>query len=393
MKIRTCLNIAYNLTFLSLLFFASCNKEMQPPPLTAPNIQLDNENSTLQIMSDSFTHALLLMRTDIGLLETHYNSNTLSLYDNSIAAMVFCISDNMEEARSIFDYFNDRLFSEFLSGSGGFFQFRDRNGQPYGNRWLGDNAWLLIALNNYQNITGDNRYQTMQYSLGQWIREQQDVDGGLWGGEDINGSVIGKVTEGMIDAFNAVKGYDNFHKGMLTYLATTRWNENEMAPISWPGNPYEYALDNFSWGYCAFENMPTSILDHAKELFYTTQWCEIARDSVSGYCFDIDKDVVWFEGSAQMAVALNKAGMTSDAQELLMDMLKAKSSVPDLPSVSGLPYASNLATGYGSGLLWQGASTEPSVSSTCWFVMACKNFDPMQLQYTKQIPIEDQFWL
>ena len=95
---------------------------------------------------------------------------------------------------------------------------------------------------------------------------------------------------------------------------------------------------------------------------------------------------MWFEGTAQMAVALKKGAMTSDAQELLMDMLRAKSSVSDLPSSSGLPYTSNMATGYGSGLLWQGASTEPCVASTCWFVMACKNFDPMHLQYIKQIP-------
>jgi len=382
-----------NLLIVSFVFLLSCRKEIQESSINTVDLQVDEGKLKLEMMADSMGKALLLMHTDIGLLETHYNSNTLSLYDNALVALVFSINGNLDDARRIFDYFNGRLFTEFLSGPGGFFQFRDSNGQPYGNRWLGDNAWLLIALNNYQSITGDNRYQTLQYSIDQWIRGQQDLDGGLWGGVDINGNVIDKVTEGMIDAFNAVKGYDNFHKTLLTHLATTRWNEEEMAPISWPGNPYEYALDNFSWGYCAFENMPASLLLQAKELFYTTQWCEIAGDSVSGYCFDVDKDVVWLEGSAQMAVALNKAGMTGEAQKLLIDLLKAKSSVPDLPSWIGLPYASNMATGYGSGLLWQEASNEPSVSSTCWFVMACKNFDPMQVQYTKQIPIEDQFWL
>lgn len=64
-----------------------------------------------------------------------------------------------------------------MQGSGGLFQFRNSIGQPYGNRWLGDNAWLLIALNNYQSISGDNSFQSLQYSLDQWIRQQQDVDG------------------------------------------------------------------------------------------------------------------------------------------------------------------------------------------------------------------------
>ena len=79
-----------------------------------------------------------------------------------------------------------------------------------------------------------------------WIISLQDSDGGLWGGTTTDGSQIGKVTEGMIDAFNAVSGYTSFHVNLLNYLENNRWNDSEQLLISWPNNTYEYALDSLT---------------------------------------------------------------------------------------------------------------------------------------------------
>ena len=35
------------------------------------------------------------------------------------------------------------------------------------------------------------------------------------------------ITEGMLAAFNAVNGYDDFHKGIVSFLQEKRWNEQE----------------------------------------------------------------------------------------------------------------------------------------------------------------------
>jgi hypothetical protein len=315
----------------------------------------------------------------------------VSLYDNALTAIVFTHTGRVSQAREILSYFYSRVQSELLFGNGGYFQFRSTSGQPQGNRWLGDNAWLLIAVHNYESTTGDTQYAPMRDALSAWIRAQQDADGGLWGGTDSNGALIGKVTEGMIDAFNAVSGFDDFHTNLLGYLEAERWDTTEFLPVSWPGSEYYYALDNFSLGYCAFEGFPLRVLD-AAERFKTTQWHALSGDSITGYCFDEDLDAVWMEGSAQMAVSLVKAGNIAAANNILAEISKTAARDAANSGLIGLPYASNVGTGYGNGQLWIGSDTNPCAAATTWFIMAAHGVDPMAVGYIKNIPANSKFW-
>jgi hypothetical protein len=335
-----------------------------------------------------FTH----MQLSNGLLESTENSNIISLYDNALAALVFIAKSDYTRAELVFNFFNSRLNSELLTGTGGFFQFRDKNGVPNGNRWLGDNAWLLIALNNYQAKTNNYQYQNLITALSNWIQQQQDTDGGVWGGFDNSSVRIGKVTEGMIDAFNAVSGYTNFHQNLLNYLKLNRWNSNEKLLMSWPGNKYVYALDNHSWGYCAFEDFPYSVLQKAA-IFLNTQTATVYNTSITGYCFDIDKDNVWLEGTGQMVVALQKANQINIAAYYLSEMEKVIITSNSFSSSLGMPYSSNNGTHYGTSALWVGADTKPCISSSAWYLFGCLNFDPMAISYLKTIPINNKFWL
>ncbi|MFM1998237.1 MAG: hypothetical protein RL204_184, partial [Bacteroidota bacterium] len=332
------------------------------------------------------------MQNDNGLLESSANSNFVSLYDNALSVLVFIANEDYEKAESIFDFFNARIESELQSGAGGFSQFRDAQGIPSGNRWLGDNAWMLIALNNYHEKTGNNTYSQLSTAIENWIISLQDTDGGLWGGTRTDGSQIGKVTEGMIDAFNAVSGYTSFHSNLLQYLENDRWNDSQQLLISWPNNTYEYALDNFPWGYCVFEDFPGSTL-FAANMFWCTQQATQNNLSVTGYCFDIDRDVVWLEGTGEMVVAFQKAGDIISANFYLQEMEKVFSGSPGVTNGLGLPYATNLGTGYGADLLWTGSDTAPCVSSTAWYIFGMLQFDPFEVGYEKNIPQEDKFWL
>ena len=332
------------------------------------------------------------MQNDNGLLESSANSNFVSLYDNALSALVFIANEDYDKAELIFDFFNARIESELQSGAGGFSQFRDAQGVPSGNRWLGDNAWMLIALNNYHEKTGNNTYQQLATAIENWIISLQDSDGGIWGGTTTDGSQIGKVTEGMIDAFNAVSGYTSFHVNLLNYLENDRWNDGQQLLISWPNNTYEYALDNFPWGYCTFEDFPSSTL-FAANMFWCTQQATQNNLSVTGYCFDIDRDAVWLEGTGEMVVAFQKAGDIISANFYLQEMEKVFSGSPGISNGLGLPYATNLGTSYGTGLLWTGSDTTPCVSSTAWYIFGMLQFDPFEVGYEKNIPQEDKFWL
>jgi hypothetical protein len=369
----------------------SCDENVVDPATEQPIIPpVSNVDSSLVQLSDSVLLWLDSMQLDNGLVETSYQSNLISLYDNALTACAFISAGQHERAARILDFFNARLNSEMLSGNGGYFQFRSASG-PQGNRWLGDNAWLLIAIHNYEHATGDYQFAEMRQALDTWIRAQQDVDGGLWGGTDATGATIGKITEGIIDAFNAVQGFDAFHEGVLEYLEQERWDTAEQLFVSWPGSNYYYALDNFSWGYCTFEGFPDRMLQDA-DRFLNTQTHAPNQQDVNGYCFDEDRDAVWLEGTAQMAVAYTKAGHSEMANSILQEVAKTRLTQAGWSGARGIPYATNQGTGYGGGLLWDGIDTQAATAASTWFIMACNEFDPMRVGYEKGIPQNLKFW-
>lgn len=335
------------------------------------------------------------MQQNNGLLPSSENGRYVSLYDNSLAAMAFASYGDFAKAEKIFDFFNSKLYSELLQAPGGFSQMRTIDGIPTDHsprRWLGDNAWLLIALNNYHHLAKNNKYQNLAKALSDWIVSLQDKDGGLWGGFAPDGTHISKIAEGNIDAFNAVEGYSDFHRKLLSYLKNVRWDQKNKIFIAWADNPrYRYALDLFSWGYCIFEDFPEDMLTKA-DRFMTTQKSTATKVTIRGYCFDEDRDVVWLEGTGQMAVALRKAKREKEAQAFLIEMKKNFIESSKFPGTFGLPYAANFGTSYGNDELWKGADTHPAISSTVWYLFGMLRFDPLELGYARQIPDEDKFW-
>jgi hypothetical protein len=150
-------------------------------------------------------------------------------------------------------------------------------------------------------------------------------------------------------------------------------------------------LDNFSWGYCTFEGFPDRMLQDA-DRFLNTQTHVPNQQQVHGYCFDEDRDAIWLEGTAQMAVAYTKAGNSEKANSILHEVAKTRLTQAGWSGARGIPYATNQGTGYGGGLLWDGIDTQPATAASTWFIMACHEFDPMQVNYAKAIPDSLRFW-
>ncbi len=330
---------------------------------------------------------------DNGLLESAENGNIVSLYDNALAAMVFMLRGNVARAEKIFDFFNARITTELKSGPGGFSQLRERNGTPNNHRWMGDNAWLLIALNTYKSLTGSNRYDLLAAELSNWLISLQDSDGGLFAGYDASGALMNyKVTEGNIDAFNAISGYTSFHSRLLGFLKRDRWDAATQSLVSWPGNPpYLFALDLHPWSYSIFEQFPVATLTEARR-FLTTQTATNGVE-VTGYCFDEDKDAVWPEGTGQMAVAFGLAGMTQEKELHLSELKKLLIQSQVYANAAGFPYASNPATGYGADALWPGADTNIALSGAAWYLFAAFDFNPFAAGRRKDIPAGERFWV
>ena len=302
-----------------------------------------------------------------GLMESAEDSNFVSLYDNSLAAMVFSYKGDFERAEKIFDFFNNNLETEMKQSPGGFSQGRDTKGVPLKgkpHRWLGDNAWLLIALNNYHHLAGNNKYKELAASLEAWLRSLQDeTDGGIWCGFDTEGKKIPKVTEGIIDAFNAVPGYDSFHEKILGFLEKEYWDPKTKDFLAWRENPkYKYALDLHSWGYCAFPDMPRIMLEHA-DRYRTTKIAAVNRENITGFDFDVDMENIWLEGTGEMVVAYRSGGMDFMVEYYLRELEKMIVLSKKNKDLGGLPYATSVASGYGGGSLWNRAEINPCISS------------------------------
>lgn len=372
----------YNLFLITSLLIA-CGKE-NPPPTKSP-IQPIEKQVYQWFQNQALTN---------GLLESIEDGNVVSLYDNALASLVFMEYGDFEKAEKIFDFFNQRIHSELKAGVGGFSQLRDRSGIPNNHRWMGDNAWLLIALNNYKARTGNTRFDTLSYHINQWLVNLQDSDGGLFAGYDANGKLLNyKVTEGMIDAFNAVKGYTDFHRNLLNFLKKQRWMNSEKSLVAWPENPpYLYALDLHPWSYLIFENFPDFTLTSANRHLTTRKSTETNKE-ITGYCFDEDRDAVWFEGTGQMTLAFHFANRTLERDQYLLEMEKGLMISASDSSAAGFPYSSNPGTHYGDGQLWPTAHTEIAISGGAWYLFTKRKFNPFAVGRIKNIPKEDQFWV
>ena len=356
-------------------------------PLTLQGFyQLDNT-------SQQVVNWLVGQQLPNGLLESAEDGNVVSLYDQALAALVFLANGRVVEAERIFDFFADRVSSELKKGPGGFAQLRDRNGVPNNHRWMGDNAWLLIALHHYKSATQNPQYNSLMEALEDWLRSLQDTDGGLFAGYASDNSLLNyKVTEGMIDAFVAVPGYDSFHQQLLDYLEADRWDATDQNLMALPTNPpYKWALDNFSWAYCAFPEYPVATLD-AADRFRTTQTATGTGNLLEGYDIDEDRETIFMEGTGQMALAFHLAGRMGDKQYFLAEMRKAYFDSPTYLNAGGFPYASNPGSGYGSDPLWPTAHTEIALSGGAWYVLAQTGFNPLRIGLEKPVPEADQFW-
>ena len=364
------------------LFFDHCNYQQDSEVFDL------NKNVSSQVYS-WFTSQQLTN----GLVESVENGNSVSLYDNALAAMVFMLNDENARAEKIFDFFNTQIDAELKNGVGGFSQFRTKNGTPNNHRWMGDNAWLLIALNNYKARTGNTQYDPLALEIKDWLISLQDTDGGLFAGYNTDGSLMNfKVTEGMIDAFNAIDGYTSFHQNLLIYLKNDRWSTNDKNLLSWPTNPpYLYAMDLHSWGYMIFNDYPVTALSTAQR-YLNTQTADVSGQTVTGYCFDDDKDVVWLEGTGQMALAFDLANNIKERDYYLAEMEKILIQSSLHTRTAGFPYASNKGTTYGDALLWDGASDKIAVSGGAWYLFAKEGFNPFAVGRNKNIPSSEMFW-
>jgi hypothetical protein len=393
--------------------------------------KLQNTYQTLQANQELTSSSGL--RQMYGWLKTHQNHNTglvasfegdLELediaftYDQSLVCQTFLLFGDIKNAEAILKFYADAAEKK----DGGFYNaYSTIDGKPTElSVNTGPNLWIGIAAIQYEHHVRDGRFLPLAKTLGDWVLNAQDSEGGISGGPGLTWY----STEHHLDAYaflSLLYAETGDEKYLLASNKTLEWIKTYA--YSHAGKRMQrgkgdstIATDTFSWAIAAIgpeklermDTSPSDILDFAEKN------CEVSvvipgpdGKSVSVKGFDFAKaqnvgrgGIVSTEWTAQMIVAyqvLEKFYRSKDRDRATLYKDKANFYLNELqkliitsPSRTGqgrgcLPYASldNVDTGHG----WRtpkGRQTG-SVAGTAYGIFAWVNYNPFAFENNEEI--------
>ncbi|MCC7172234.1 MAG: hypothetical protein IT459_17440 [Planctomycetes bacterium] len=255
----------------------------------------------------------------------------------------------------------------------------------------GNLAWVMLALVSAQDATGDDAYLQGAISLGNVIRSFRRTTGtfqGFLGGLDTPETTptmrIWASTEHNIDlsaAFTRL-GAATADPSWLDDAAHARafveamwdptiggYRAGTIDPETRNELVGQLPLDVQAWAALALGNALTL---HPQLLDAIANHHEVAIDGFEGVDFNDDKDVIWFEGTAQYSCALAIAGNEATAA-VYRSQLRTAQATSGFGDGGGLVAASHDcgSTGFGFHLV-----KRLHVGATAWNVFAQLRFNP-----------------
>jgi hypothetical protein len=374
---------------------------------------LNDEDLVLQYLNSIQDHF-----SSDGWLVPAMEDNSGQTFNNAVTAMAFILKGEKQRAERILDFYAQRIDSSnsnlnsqnfFYKGEArGFFQNINLNDSysPFiCDRWMGDNAWLLLAYKFYEKEYGfadKSFYSLVTNDLKNLLLALYTDDpsghggfiqsGWRWGPRnsatpvndyqlnvfDSNGNPVGHE-EGNIDAYAALKlcGVDSI-AGKIKQWLDYRMNLLENMPgISLP-------LDLYSWRSLAFNNegsyyknlvlVPGNDKRFRKEVYFNGK-------EAAGFYSSADSSVqnVWLDGSGHMVCAFYFAGYADTAEYYSnqLDLFLINRNIDGTASLA-LPYTANKTGGYD----W--VDINKGFSSSCaWYIFAKEKFNPFTLETYK----------
>jgi len=307
-----------------------------------------------------------------GILGNQDGEAFAGLYPNAMAAMALLEHGDRQRCEKVLDFWLARR-SDLTNAPGGFHQFYNAaTGETHrdSDRWMGDNCWLLIALNHYAARTKSDRYRPLADDIADWLVSLQDDDGGLWAGSNKDGFMRHKSTEGNLDAVAALTSRPQAREKVRRWLWDKMWiaNEGRFRMGSTSDAP---ALDTSAWGVLALGCEAWPAMKFANKNLRKMKTLAATGVFVEGYTDFADKDRIWFEGTGEMACAYRVCGGTVQARHLLRELEKAMVDSTAHPGTKSIPCHSNDPA-------WEDGDTKGFVPSVCWYLFAHWKFNPMQ---------------
>lgn len=258
---------------------------------------------------------------------------------------------------------------------------------------VGNNAWAMIALLALYKETGEQYYLDTARSIGNFIQTFRNDSGtyqGFQGGVNMPESAnptrrTFASSEHNIDVVAAFKTMASV-TGESQWLADAdhaqsfvqaMWDESRncllagtVDPESRNVQPGQLPLDVQAWSILAGISLTGS--NHDAVLSCTESNHRTSHAGFSGFDFNEDRDGVWFEGTAHMAVAYLMAGNHADAEQLAATLRRAQSTEPygDGTGISATS-RDGLTTGFGFKYF-----RRLHIATASWLVFAQLAFNP-----------------
>ncbi|TLX76997.1 hypothetical protein E9993_04745 [Labilibacter sediminis] len=323
-------------------------------------------------------------------------NNEVSTFNNALVAMAFIVKEEYERAERILDYYslatkkNNKIQNLqnffYKKEARGFYQFtniyEEKGILPYYNRdnssrWMGDNAWLLIAFLHHKKATQSQKYDKMigllQDLLIDWYIDEGEQGGyvghGWRNGDQKLHEGFGHP-EGNIDAYAVMKLLDK--KEYADKISV--WLDKQINGVNLP-------LDLYTWRVLAYGKEYAHLLNIPEYDFRFRKIVKVNNQKAMGFYHgpDINMNNIWLDGTGHIACAYITCGDKYRGYFYAnqLDKFLINQTIEGVETCS-LPYTFNKEGGYE----W----VEPDrgfVSVAAWYIFAKNEFNPMLLNYNK----------
>lgn len=266
----------------------------------------------------------------------------------------------------------------------------------------GNNAWVMIALAALYDRTRHPDYLDTACKLGQFVRAFRSDSGtfrGFLGGIDTPEAPTAQwrtyaSSEHNIDLVAAftrlatLTGAPEWsgHAAHARAFVDTMWDTGRGCFLAGTLDPNtrntvagRLPLDVQAW---AVQALPAALTTYAGLIACAERNHRLSDGAMTGFDFNEDKDGVWFEGTAQMAVSYSVAGQQT-AAEAVRAALRSAQSTPPFGDDAGLAAASRdgLTTGFNFKYY-----RRVHVGATAWNVFAQLHFNPFTDSWPRPSP-------
>lgn len=306
--------------------------------------------------------------TSRGLIASYAGGTQAYTYDQSVAVIAFAVAGDAARARTIL-----LSLQKLQNSSGSFYGSYSLSTLKPGDsaQWVGANAWVALAVANYGKITGDHTFDAMAKKTLTWCLKYQQSDGGLNGGIDATGKTIAWAsTEHNLDTYAACRYFGlTAATKIKTFLDNVVWDTQLQRFYTGRKDPSVFsdvnALGVLALGGSGTRNYASALSFNEVRMLNTQV---STRCVATGFDFDASPaNDVWFEGTAQCALAYSVAGNPVSWNYYTAQIIN------DQDASGGIQYSLKGTTDNHFTF-----STLNCVSSTGWLVLSVANYNPMR---------------